>query len=198
MLPRMGSFILRFLRRILPCAQDVNQMRPNCSDSNNQARSAYLQPPGSVGSTSEQSQDSITPQSRVPSRIVDMPERIPDAVEEDLLYKPDLSTKTSCRCGEAESCVFLLPMYDTDPFFGIRITWIPCPAHPCPHSPAEVLVGDVGQVDPPTEATTRADGNKRCICSSYEQMMAQPEARKKYEIAQGCPSGPFPLWPWMK
>jgi hypothetical protein len=205
----MGSFILRFLHRILLCAsrQDLNQMGPHRSDVNNLSKSGSNvirgQPRPDDGSVlSEKSQDRATQGGsacRLPSRIVSRSSAgsIAHAIVEDALDKRELNT--TCRCGEAEWCVFILPFYDNDPFFGINITWIPCPAHPCLHSPAETSASDLVRVDSPTSEATTIEGNKRCICSSFEQMMAQPEAREKHEEAQvdrSCRS--FPQWPWMK
>jgi hypothetical protein len=109
--------------------------------------------------------------------------------------KPKLPSKP-CRCGETEWWIFMLSFFEKDPFVPVRITWIPCPVHPCAHSRAEEsskdnFPGELGF------SATSVEPERQCICSSFEQMMAQPEARKKYEEAEARESGSTVThYPW--
>ena len=97
---------------------------------------------------------------------------------------PQPSPKT-CKCGNKE------PVYEyTDLFRPVRyhfligyITWIPCPLHPCEHSPSvEDTVASTG-TDRSTSAVTEETAcesmiAQKCLCSKQAQIDLDPELKE--------------------
>jgi hypothetical protein len=100
-----------------------------------------------------------------------------------------------CKCGTTESHLFSVPEYATEPHIWLRITWIPCPVHPCAHSPPEAPEGSL--LAPESSSyTSSIDEERRCLCNIYNQMRADPVASKKW-YAEQC-SIEFPSWIYEK
>jgi hypothetical protein len=189
----MGGFKLHFLRRLLPCGtrKDVDRF----------AVDDLCKSPWDAGSVRPRPYRAPTEVRQAPTTIHELESKalalmartpsVQSAIENvrELPPTKPRSASKPCRCGETEWCVFMLSFFDKDPFVPVRIVWIPCPVHPCRHSVAEEGPWNVLYPWEFRSKATAVDGGGKCICSSFEQMMAQPEARKVYEEAEARESG---------
>jgi hypothetical protein len=108
--------------------------------------------------------------------------------------KEEVAAQT-CKCGLTERRLFSVPEYAREPTIWLTITWIPCPVHPCPHSPPEDPEGSLLTTESPSE-TSSIDEQRRCLCNIYDQMRADPVASKQWYDEQ-C-SIEFPSWVYAK
>ena len=93
---------------------------------------------------------------------------------------------TSCKCGQTERLLFADPHGTSGPWVPIKITWLPCPVHPCTHFP-NVENEDLGpgMTSDLIDEIYSSEGKKKCLCGAWDQLAVQPEALEKYRKATG-------------
>jgi hypothetical protein len=93
---------------------------------------------------------------------------------------PQKDLVKDCKCGTTARRRFCKQYCDTDdPLIWLTITWIPCPVHPCIHSPQKESEGCTIGIGSSAEEPLD-DEETACLCTLYAQMRADPEAWEKY------------------
>ena len=99
-----------------------------------------------------------------------------------------LRPSPTCKCGKVE------PVHEfadvLQPIFNRvcigYITWVPCPIHPCQHSPSEdvkAAMKDTNSNVPETEHTERAESifKQKCLCSKQAQIELHPKIKEQQD-----------------